>query len=214
VIYDGDALRQVVSLLQVVCRQHHGQAVLARQPRDLAPHVRTRLRIQASGRLVQEEHPWLVDQSHRHVELALHATGESARDTVACVGQVEAFEQSGDTPPQLGARHTVELALQCQVLGSRGLQVHRRLLRDEADHAPHTLGLAHHIVTGDAGAAGGRPGERREYLHNRGFAGAVWPEQREHAAGANAEADAFERLDAPTIHLPEPLGLHNGRRAG
>src|SRR5260370_16720776 len=73
-------------------------------------------------------------------------------------------------PPQLGAGHAVELALQRQVLGRRGLKVYRRLLRHEADHAAHTLRIAHDVAAGDASAPGGGPGERREDLHNGGLA--------------------------------------------
>ena len=93
VVDDGDALRQVVGLFQVVRRQHDGQPVLARQPGDLAPHVGPRLRVEAGRRLVQKQHLRLVDQAHRDVELALHAAGERARDALARVREVEPLQQ-------------------------------------------------------------------------------------------------------------------------
>ncbi len=71
---DGDVLRQVIGLLEVVRRQHDGQPIFARQSGDLAPHVRARLRVQTSGWLVQKQHLRLMDEAHSHVELALHAT--------------------------------------------------------------------------------------------------------------------------------------------
>src|SRR5260370_8945193 len=83
-------------------------------------------------------------------------------------------------PPQLGAGHAVELALQRQVLGRRGLKVYRRLLRHEADHAAHALRIA----------------------------------QREHGTWPDAEADAFECLDAARIGLRESLDLDSPPRDG
>src|SRR5260221_7507839 len=211
---DGDVLRQVVSLLEVVRGEHDGQPILACQPGDLAPHVRTRLRIKAGGRLIQEQHLRLVDEAHRHVELALHAAGEGTRDALARVREVKALKQTGNAPPQLGAGQAVELALQRQVLGHRGLKVYRRLLRHEADHAAHALRLAHDVAAGDAGAPCGGPGERREDLNNSGLARAVGPESREHGTWPDAEADAFERLDAARIGLRESLGLDSRPRNG
>lgn len=53
-------------------RFHGLLSSLAKLTGDLAPHVRARLGIEAGGRLIQEQHLRLVDESHRHVELALH----------------------------------------------------------------------------------------------------------------------------------------------
>src|SRR5260221_332038 len=143
--------------------------------------------------------------------------GDMLRQVVSLlegVGEVTALKQTGNAPPQLGAGQAVELALQRQVLGHRGLKVYRRLLRHEADHAAHALRLAHDVAAGDAGAPCGGPGERREDLHNSGLARAVGTEQREHGTWPDAEADAFERLDAARIGLRESLGLDSRPRNG
>ncbi len=154
-----------------------------------------------------------MDEAHGHVELALHAAGEGARDALAGVRQPKALEQAGDAPPQLGSGETVKLALQCEVLGSRRLQVYRRLLRHQADHAAHALRLAQDVVAHNTGAPSGGAGERREDLHDGGFAGAVRAEQREHGARPDAEGDAFECLHVAAIGLREPLG-RDGRPCG
>src|SRR5262249_12259064 len=95
----------------------------ARKPGNLTPQVRARLWIEAGRRFIQKQHLRLVNESHRHVELALHATGEGARNAFASINEVEAFKQSVNTPPQPGTGEAVELALQRQVLSPRGLQV-------------------------------------------------------------------------------------------
>ena len=153
----SDVLRQVVGLFQVVRGKHDGQPILARKPGDLAPHVRSRLWIQTGRRFIQEQHLRLVDESHRYVELALHATGEGARNARAGVQEVEAFEQTVNAPPQPGTREAIELTLQCQVLSRRCLQVNRRLLRDDTDHAPHTPRLLYDIPPHNGSAASRGP---------------------------------------------------------
>jgi len=149
----------------------------------------------------------LVDEAHRHIELALHAAGEGARDALVGVREVEALEQAGNAPPQLGAGQAVELALQRQVLGCCGLQIDRRLLCDDADRTAHAPRLTHDIAPYNAGAASGGPGERRKNLHYGGFARAIGTQQRKHSAWPDADADAFERLDAARIGLHQSLGL-------
>ena len=216
---DGDALRQVVGLFEVVCRQQDGQPVLARKLRDLAPHVRARLRIKPGCRLVEEENLRLMDQAHRHVELALHATRERACDALVRFGEIEALQQPGDAPPQLATGEAIQLPLQPQVLGRRRLEVHRRLLPDDADQAAHTVWLAHDIAPHDAGASGVGPRKRGQNLDNGGFASAVRPQQREDRARFDTEADALERLHITGIGLDESRSFDgwsrdSGGRAG
>ena len=91
------------------------------------------------------------------IELALHATGEGARNARAGVQEVEAFEQTVNAPPQPGTREAIELTLQCQVLSRRCLQVNRRLLRDDTDHAPHTPRLLYDIPPHNGSAASRGP---------------------------------------------------------
>jgi len=68
--HDRDALREPVGLLEVVSRQQNRQLLCLRQPGQLLPHGRARLRIEAGRRLVEEQHAWAVHETHRDVEAA------------------------------------------------------------------------------------------------------------------------------------------------
>ena len=68
-----------------------------------------------------------------------------------------AFEQTVNAPPQPGTGEAIELTLQCQVLSRRCLQVNRRLLRDDTDHAPHTPRLLYDIPPHNGSAASRGP---------------------------------------------------------
>jgi hypothetical protein len=52
---DGDPVAERVGLFQVVRGEEDGHALVA-QPAYLVPHVRPALRVQAGGRLVEEDH--------------------------------------------------------------------------------------------------------------------------------------------------------------
>jgi hypothetical protein len=109
-----------------------------------------------------------------------------------------------DARLQPGARHTLDVTLQHQVLAAGRVAVDAGALRDVADRAPNGVRLAHDVVARDLGppTVGGR--ERGEDLDGRRFAGAVRPEQAEDLAGTNGERDAVERLDV-LVALLEPF---------
>ena len=66
VVDDRDPVAQRVGLVEVVGREEHGHA-LGAQPAHLVPHVGAALRVQAGGRLVQEQDLRVVDDAQRDV---------------------------------------------------------------------------------------------------------------------------------------------------
>ena len=75
---DPDPVGEHVGLLEVLRRQEHRHAVLAREPGDLLPEGRAALRVEPRGRLVEEEDARPVDEREGEVEAALHAAGVAA----------------------------------------------------------------------------------------------------------------------------------------
>src|SRR6185369_10595577 len=72
VIDDADRVGQRVGLVQVLGGQQHGGAVGDQAPYDV-PHVFAFGRVQAGGRLVQEDHPRPADQAGGEVQPSAHA---------------------------------------------------------------------------------------------------------------------------------------------
>jgi hypothetical protein len=64
---DQDPVGQRVRLVEVVRGQEHRRAAAVPQVADVLPEVRTRLRVEPSGRLVEEDQGRLVDQPHHDV---------------------------------------------------------------------------------------------------------------------------------------------------
>ena len=78
VVDDGDLVGQRVGLLQVLGGEQHGRAV-GDQVADDLPHVLALGRVEAGGRLVEEDHRRPADQAGGQVEPAAHAAGVGLR---------------------------------------------------------------------------------------------------------------------------------------
>ena len=61
-------------------------------------------------------------------------------------------------------------------------------LGNDADHAPHVVGIFGHIVAGDDGFARGDGDQRGHHADERALAGAVGAEQAEDLALGHAES--------------------------
>ena len=71
---DHNSVGQLLGLGQVVGRQQHGSPRRA-QLADRVAHSARTVRVHCSGRLIQEQHLWIVDQRADQGDLLLHAFG-------------------------------------------------------------------------------------------------------------------------------------------
>ena len=92
VVHDHHAVAQRVRLLEVVRREEDGRAAFA-QHADLVPQVRSVLRVEARGRLVEEEHVGLVDDAERDVETPALTARVRVDAAVGELGEVEHVDQ-------------------------------------------------------------------------------------------------------------------------
>ena len=89
-----DPVGQPVGLLQVLGGQEDRHPVVGQLADDL-PHGLAAARVEAGGRLVQEDHLGPPDQAGGEVEPAAHAAGVGRHPRPAGVGEVEALQQLG-----------------------------------------------------------------------------------------------------------------------
>ena len=90
---NGAGKTTAVRILGTLARADRGQA------RDGPPGGQPALRVQARGRLVQEDHRRVPGQAGGQVEPAAHAAGVGAHPAPPGLGQVELLEQFGRAPP-------------------------------------------------------------------------------------------------------------------
>jgi hypothetical protein len=216
VIDDRDRVGQGVGLLEVLGREQDRGAG-PHPGADRVPQRQPAARVEAGGRLVEEEHPRSADQRARQVEAAPHAARVRLDDAIGGVDQLEGGEQLVGPAARLGRGQPVQAPEQDQVLAAGQVLVDRGVLPRQADHRTHVLGLGHDVEAGHRGASGIRTQERGQDPHRRGLAGAVGAEQAEHAALGDLEIEAgqgSDRAGAGAVGLVEALGDHRGRHGG
>ena len=100
---DPDAVGELLGLLEVLRGEEDGRAVLV-QRAHLAPKRGAAGRVQAGGRLVEEQHVRAVHERQRQVEPAPHAARVAADAPVAGLGEADAVEQLHGPLARLGPR--------------------------------------------------------------------------------------------------------------
>ena len=163
------------------------------EPADDLPHRAAAARIQAGGRLVEEDDPRVADERHREVEPAAHAAGVGRG---RLVGRVDAG-RSARAARRRGGGPRRGRAGAGRPSGSGSRSPVSRL--STAENWPVTpiaartpSGSRDQIAAGDAQRAGVGGDQRREDLDDRRLAGAVGAEQREDRALGDVEVDAVE----------------------
>src|SRR6266498_4052256 len=197
----------------VVGGEEHGDRLTPPQLVQVGPDLAAGLRVEPDGGLVQEQHPWGVEQAARDLQAALHPAREGAHLAAAPLTEPDQVQDLVQAGGHGVARDPVQLGVEAQVLLGGEVVVQGGVLEDQADAPPH-LGLAlDHVEAGHAGAPRARPQQRAQHRDGGRLAGAVGPQEPEGLAGRDAEAHAADGLD-----LVEPrdqaLGLDGGGAVG
>src|SRR5690606_41919075 len=91
---DDDVVGELVGLLQVLRGEQHGDAVVGQAAHDV-PQAVAAARVEAGGRLVQEEDLRTPDQARREVETAAHPARVGLGGAFGGGGELEPVEQLG-----------------------------------------------------------------------------------------------------------------------
>src|ERR687893_22001 len=113
-----DPVSQHIGLLEVLRRQEHGDALIAREPADLGPERAAALRVEAGRRLVEEENLRPVHQREGKVEAALHPTRVAAYFPVCSLLEADALKKFLPTPLALLPREPMQCGLEVKVLAA------------------------------------------------------------------------------------------------
>ena len=108
---------------------------------------------------------------------------------------------------RLGLGQAVHAGLKAHVLARGQERVERRLLERHADRVADVRPVAHDVVAGNPGGAGGGREERREHVDGGRLAGAVGAQEAVDLAGLDLEVDAVDRPRALLELADEGLDL-------
>ena len=153
VIDDGDAVAELVGFFHVVRGEQHGEVARGFELVQHLPHGDARDGIEAGGGLVEKKDVRIVHQAARDLKPPPHAAGKRFGLRVAPLDEVDGLEHFLDVLLALGARNAVELGVDDQILFEGQILIAGERLGNDADHAPHVVGILAHVVAGDDGLA-------------------------------------------------------------
>ena len=136
-----DPVGELVGLVEVLGGQQHG-AALADQLADGLPHLPAGARVEAGGRLVEEDQRRPGDQARGQVEPAAHAAGEVLDRLVRRLLEVELLEQPVRRTTRLGAADALQAGEEDEVLGGGEQLVDRGVLAGDAEQLADDVRLA------------------------------------------------------------------------
>ena len=200
------AIGETLRLLHVVRGQQDRLAERA-QPCDQLPRLAARGRVEAGGRLVQEQQLRVAAEAEREVEPPPLAAGE--RLDARAGDRAEADEVEHLVRRK---RARVGGAVELDRLAGAELGVDGALLQDDADALAERALAATGIEAEHPHLAGVGAAMALEDLDQRGLAGAVGAEHGEHLAAAHGEVEAVERLHPAVIGLAHAADLDGGLR--
>src|SRR5262249_3214779 len=135
VVDDADAVA-AFDLLDIVRCNDDGKLALAAQAVHVLPQPLARLRVEADCGLVKKENPRWMHERPGNFEPALHAGGERAHQAFAPIGEFDERKHLVDAFPSLRSRHSVDKAVEIQVLVEREAIVEAWLLEYDSEIAP------------------------------------------------------------------------------
>ena len=208
---DGDAGGELVCFFEVLGGEEDRRALFC-QPAHDVPHDGPSARVDAGGRLVEEDDGWVQHQRHGQVQAAAHAAGIGGGRLPRYLGEVELFEQFGGAGHGALGVEVGEPRHHAKVLLAGEQSIDGGELSGDADRGADLVGFADDVVAGDANGAsvGGEQGG--EDVDRGRPAGAVGSEQGEHDAGRDVQVDAAQ--DVIVRERPVQSGDLDRRRLG
>ena len=183
---DGHAVADGFHLAEFVRRKENGLALVFQALDDFADFHAAQ-RVQAAGRLVENQQIGIVDERLREADALLHAFGIGFDEAFAGGLQFNEFEQPVNAPVGFRARQAENAGVKPQqFLGGEKFVVISHL-RQIADALARD-GLAH-VNAKQLRRAAGRRHKAEQDVDGRGFARAVRPEKAEDFAGAHLEIE-------------------------
>ena len=190
-VHDGHAIA-AFGFLHVVGRDKSREPALP-QAGDAVPQLPAALRVQPGRRLVQEEHPGLVQERPRQLQPPFHPAGKRPHRHVGAVGELgpreRLLDERGDPPRPDPVEHRVQL----QVLAGGDPVVQRGLLEDDADEIADPIRLGGDLDPRHAAGARRRREQCGQQVVSRRLARAVRAQQPELFTGGHLERHLLDR---------------------
>src|SRR6516162_6256092 len=188
VVDDADAVA-ALHFFDVVGGDDDGEVALLAQLLHVLPQPSARLRVEADGRLVEEQYAGVMDEGARDFEPALHAGRERPHQAFAPIRELDEMQHLVDPALAPRRRHAIDEAMEVEIFIYGQAIVERRLLEHHAETAPRLQRVRDHVDAADPRGAAVGLEDGAEDVEQRGLAGAIRAEQRELLVRSYRQAD-------------------------
>ena len=217
-IHHGEAVAQLLGLVHVMSRDDQRDPVRLEAVEPVPEHV-PRLRVEAGGRLVQQEDLGLVDQRPGDREPAPHSSGEHLDPGVGLVLELRERQQALEADADHRLLEAEVSAVDEDVLADRQLAVEAVVLWDNPDPPPDLRAVVPRIQPEHAQCPRGDGRGCTEHPHGRRLPGPVGTEKAKGHATPEFEVDAVDGVERRRaipcrIRLLEAPGLDQEPAAG
>ncbi len=209
VVDDGDVVAEVLDEIELVAGEEDGGTSGGLLADDLAEGFDAD-RVEAGEGFVEDEQIGLVGEGDDELDSLLVAVGELLEAGCGAVGESEAVEPVIGGLSGLGGGATVEAGEVDDLFSDAHAGVEAALFGHVAEATASGVGDG---LVAPADVAGIEVDEAEDATHGGGLAGAVGPEEAEHAAWLRAEAAALEGdniaeafVEARELEHRSPLG--------
>ncbi len=188
---------------------------------DEAPEAAARQRVDAGCRLVEEEHPWVVQDAAGERQALTDGPGEVAHLSVELTTESNEPRGALDCVALGRPAQAVCPAEERKILEARHVGVERKALGHVSDALRHGPRIVAHVDPRDRDLAGGRPKQPAKGPNQGRFSRAVRTEEPENFPWLDREADVVDGHEVPErtrqiVNLDRRLAGFYGRlpRAG
>jgi hypothetical protein len=216
-------LGTALGLVEVGGADDHREMLFVDQLLHDFPELAPRQRVDAHGRLVEQQQRRRAHQRAGQAELLLHAAGELAGRPRREAREVGHLEHAGEALAAHILRHAVEVGVEVEVLLHAQVFVEAEALWHVADAVLHGLRLARDVVTEDVQGSLVDREQPGHHPQQRRLAGAVGADQRGELAFAHGHRHAVDGLHrrlagtleglAYSLRDDDPVARHHGAAA-
>ena len=190
VLDDQQAVAGLADLREDVAREEDG--VLPAEHLDGRAHLDDLHRVEAAGRLVEDQELGLVHQRLGHADALPVAVRQAGDQLVVHLAGGGLLLRFGHRARRVAGGDAAQLRGEGQVPPDGHLAVERRRVGEKPDAAPHLVRIARDVDPVDGHLAGGRQQHAAEDLQRRGLAGAVEAEKADDLAAIDREVEVVD----------------------
>ncbi len=203
VIDDHDLVGELVGFLEILRGQQHVGA-RRHEHADGVPQLEACARIEAGGRLVEQQQPGCSHEAGTEVEAAAHATRVATHEPVGGVREIEAVEDHVGGVPGRGGVVAEHAGDHHEVLPAGEGRLDGGVLAGQPDRLAHAVGIGDDVDAVDEQAALVGQVQRGDGAHERRLAGPVGTEDGGDLTAGGDEVETVEGDDR-LVSLAEAL---------